>query len=769
MFFRRKSHLKRFMVRLGLLGIAGVLGFIAIAQAQRSGDTPADEAAAAADDPATAVAGAEGAELVTAAADTAAPPNFAQGAPPQFATTPPPTSPPQALAGNYETSDAGPPTALAAATAASPNRLRAASAARSSPAARPDPFGLAAASTPTDASGPAVATSPGADRYRELYAATDDRYETATEPQAAPPAETEAAPRADNFGPSRPAPLDNEASLTAPGDGAPPSQPISGEFPDANETAAPAAIEDRILSRPLGSGRSNPFARDEPRARTEPTFDRPAARLLESEPREPVQLAGRFADTSDVAAEGQGRPGGRHLEGPQAPKLLLEKNAPAEIQVGAPSTFEILVRNTGSVAAQDVRVHDIVPRGAKLARTKPEARVGGDGAVVWLLGTLEANEERVMEMEIIPQREGEIGSVASLTFRADASARSTVTKPELQLEVSGPRQVMIGDRVTMVVRVTNVGSGVASHVLLYDPLPAELKHPAGAEVEFDVGELQPNETREIELMLTAAQPGRVSNQVTAKGEGQVAAQAALDVEIVAPALQVTLEGPRKRYLERKATYTLSVANPGTAPARGVQLVSHLPKGIEFVSANNRGRYDDDTHAVYWSLAELPEGEVGTVKLVTLPVEAGQHKIRLEGRAESDLSDRREEVIVVEGLSAIFFEVIDVEDPVEVGGETEYEIRVVNQGTKTATNIRLAALVPRQLQALTADGPTRHQMEGGRVFFEPLPRLAPKADTTYRIKVRGEEAGDQRFRVQLQSDEMDSPVTKEESTRVYADG
>ena len=78
-------------------------------------------------------------------------------------------------------------------------------------------------------------------------------------------------------------------------------------------------------------------------------------------------------------------------------------------------------------------------------------------------------------------------------------------------------------------------------------------------------------------------------------------------------------------------------------------------------------------------------------------------------------------------------------------------------------------MPRQLQALTADGPTRHQLEGGRVFFEPLPRLAPKADTTYRIKVRGQEAGDQRFRVQLQSDEMDSPVTKEESTRVYTDG
>ncbi len=456
------------------------------------------------------------------------------------------------------------------------------------------------------------------------------------------------------------------------------------------------------------------------------------------------------------------------MEGPQTPQLHLEKTAPAEIQVGAPTKLEIVVRNSGPVTAHQVRVHDAIPSGARLMRTRPEAQVGGDGAILWNLGTLEPNDERVMEMEIVPEREGEMGSIASLTFRADASARSTVTKPELQLELSGPRQVRIGETINLIIRITNVGSGLANNVLLYDPLPAELRHPAGSEVEFDVGELQPNETREIELQLTAAQPGRVINQISAKGEGRAAAEARMDIEIVAPALEVALEGPRKRFLERKATYTLSIANPGTAPAREVQLVSHLPQGIEFVSANNRGRYDDQTHAVYWSLAELPEGEVGRVKLVTLPVEPGEHRIRLEGRAESDLEDRSEELILVEGIPAIFFEVADVEDPVELGGETEYEIRVVNQGTKTATNIRVAALVPREMRAISADGPTRHQLEAGRVFFEPLPRLAPKADTTYRIKVRGEEAGDQRFRVQLQSDEMDSPVTKEESTRVYAD-
>jgi hypothetical protein len=55
-----------------------------------------------------------------------------------------------------------------------------------------------------------------------------------------------------------------------------------------------------------------------------------------------------------------------------------------------------------------------------------------------------------------------------------------------------------------------------------------------------------------------------------------------------------------------------------------------------------------------------------------------------------------------------------------------------------------------------------------VLFDPLPKLAPRADTAFRIRVQGLRPGDLRVRVQLLTAEMESPVTKEESTRVYAD-
>ena len=55
-----------------------------------------------------------------------------------------------------------------------------------------------------------------------------------------------------------------------------------------------------------------------------------------------------------------------------------------------------------------------------------------------------------------------------------------------------------------------------------------------------------------------------------------------------------------------------------------------------------------------------------------------------------------------------------------------------------------------------------------MHFEPLARLAPKADVTFRVKTQALQAGDLRIKVQLLTDEMRQPITKEASTRVYTD-
>ena len=72
----------------------------------------------------------------------------------------------------------------------------------------------------------------------------------------------------------------------------------------------------------------------------------------------------------------------------------------------------------------------------------------------------------------------------------------------------------------------------------------------------------------------------------------------------------------------------------------------------------------------------------------MPVEAGQQAIKLRGTAQKGLTVEKEQPVVIEGIAAILFQVADTADPIEVGGETTYEVHVVNQGSKAAANVRL---------------------------------------------------------------------------------
>ncbi len=428
-----------------------------------------------------------------------------------------------------------------------------------------------------------------------------------------------------------------------------------------------------------------------------------------------MPIQGESPGTTD---DGTGRPGERALEGPQRPALEIQKFAPPEIQVGKSAKFAIQVRNVGGQSAENVVIRDEVPHGTRVVNTTPHAESNGN-FLVWDLGALSTGEQRTVEIELMPIEEGEIGSVASVTYAAQASAKTRCTMPQLAIRMTAPSQVMIGQQQRVKIELRNPGTGDATGVMLMENVPENVKHAAGPALELEVGTLKAGETREMELVLTAEKAGPVMNTLTARADGNLQVQQQVEFEVIAPDLQLSVEGPQKRYLERPATYQVVVENPGTAPARDIELVTKLPKGMQFVKANNMGEYDAATHSVYWSLAQLPEGEKGTVELVAMPTEAGQQTLEVSGKAQQGLTDEVKQDVLVEGLAALMFEVRDTQDPIEVGGETTYEIRVVNQGSKAATNVQVVVNLPPGIQAISASGETQHKVQAGGVVFEPL--------------------------------------------------
>lgn len=465
---------------------------------------------------------------------------------------------------------------------------------------------------------------------------------------------------------------------------------------------------------------------------------------------------------------GQGTPGDRQLEGAQTPAVTLEKIAPAEIQVGKLATFELRVKNVGQIAAQQVQVTDHIPKGTQLVEARPQFQRAADGTLVWGLGTMQVGDEQVIQLQVMPQQEGEIGSVAQVTFAASATARSVCTRPMLTIEHVAPPKLLIGESLNMTITVTNPGTGAATGVVIEEDVPPGLTHVAGNELEYEIGTLRPGESKRLELTLRADKAGIIKNTIVVRGDANLSAQHTINIEVIAPQLQVGINGPKKRFLERPATYTLSINNPGTAAARDVELVAYLPRGMKFVESDSQGQYNPQQHAVFWSLEELPPTKIGNVKLTAVPMEIGDQKLRIEGRADLGLNTAFEQVVSVDAAAELIHTIADLSDPIEVGSDTTYEVRVTNVGTKTATNIRIAALLPAELKALSGEGPTRAANDGSRVIFEPLARLNPQEEVIYRIQANAQKAGDFIVRVQLSSSEWPNPVTREESTRVYAD-
>jgi uncharacterized repeat protein (TIGR01451 family) len=463
-------------------------------------------------------------------------------------------------------------------------------------------------------------------------------------------------------------------------------------------------------------------------------------------------------------------PGDQQLEGVQAPALTVEKLSPREIQVNNPAEFEIVIRNVGRVNAEDVQVHDQIPAGTEFLGSSPEpTQVSADRRINWDIGALRSGQEKRIKFQLKPIQPGEIGSVAHVTFATQASMRTLVTKPVLEVTHQTKPKVLIGDDVILDVIIQNKGDGPAKDVLLQEDVPPQLEYQSGyRELEYEIGTLMPGQSKRVQLGLTAAKTGRLKNLILVTAAGGLRAQSEIEMEVISPKLVTGSDGPTRRFLQREVTHQFSVGNQGTAPATNVDLIARLPAGLRFVSADNRGVYKPDLHSVFWSLAELGLDVTADVQLVTMPVEAGSQDIKFEAVADLNQKSVAQQKLSVEHLVDVFFDIDDVVDPIEIGADTSYRIRVVNQGTKAATNVQLQVEFPQGLVPTGVDGSLQHQIQGQRIEFAAISSLNPGDQLQLVVTAKGQAAGDHRVIVKLSADGRQTGVSKEESTRVYAD-
>jgi uncharacterized repeat protein (TIGR01451 family) len=451
--------------------------------------------------------------------------------------------------------------------------------------------------------------------------------------------------------------------------------------------------------------------------------------------------------------------------GRAVPSVSIETVAPETVPFGQPVSYEIVVKNLGAAPVTGVRVDEEFVGGAKLVSADPAGEASGD-RVAWALGTLNAGDEKRIKVGVKPGPDGDLCTKPQLTYSSGSTLTVRVTRPNLVVEAKVPEAAQVGDEVPVQIVIKNTGTGEAGKVLLKAILTDGLKHPEGNDIQAVLNKLAPGESQTLTLRVQAAGPGGQSCSLAATAEGSAKAAALAKVDVRQPMLNLALAGPAKCVVKAEPTFTLEVANPGTSATEPVQVAAAFPEGLEFVSATEGGAYDATTRTVSWKLPPAAPGSKKPLAVKTKSAVAGHLAVRAVAQAGPKLGARAEAVLQAEGVPALLFEVVNLENPIEVGKETTYEIKLVNTGTVACTNVRISAALSDGLIPGAVSGTVPHKVVGQSLVFEPVAKLPVKGELVVRVRAKGTTPGDHRFKVQLSCDQLRQPVVKEESTSFY---
>jgi uncharacterized protein DUF11 len=303
--------------------------------------------------------------------------------------------------------------------------------------------------------------------------------------------------------------------------------PATAPAPAGNsETKAPSEVLPALTETP------KPVALDPPNVESKPVV----VKVAEPKPAEVSALPGPSLDGNPPAAKSElkpeniaGAPANISTVNPPAANLVpapVEESPPAtlsfarrlpdKIDAANSLTYKIVVRNNGAKPVKLVEIDESVPADRTVQTTEPVAETH-DQTLHWSLHDLGPHEERAVAITLAaPPAPQPILRTAALPKpdRVEEEPPKTAKTeepekaPHLQLELIAPTSLHTGETCRIGFRATNLGPKSAALMLHLD-LPAGIHFQRGEKLQYKVGGLDENESREDYLSAVAAAPGVV--------------------------------------------------------------------------------------------------------------------------------------------------------------------------------------------------------------------------------------------------------------------
>jgi len=450
---------------------------------------------------------------------------------------------------------------------------------------------------------------------------------------------------------------------------------------------------------------------------------------------------------------------------PKSSALLVHQVMPNEVRKGQDFDFSYHITNLTNAELQNVMVMMNSSSNLTVSDSEPTGAMS-DEAMSWALGDFGPGQTKIIKLNGSADEVGFASDCINVSYNNFLCATVKVVEPALALTKTATAQALKCDVIVLQYKVTNSGTGSASNVVIKDNLPDGLAMSNGSRsINIPVGTLKAGESKAFEVRANASSTGKFESPAMASADGGLEADAdATTTVVTAPKMAVGVECTKSQFLGRNFTYNYTLKNTGDGVANTSTASATIPSGTTVVRASNGGRVVGSN--VVWDFGTMNAGASKNFSMTVAASNIGRYSSTVSGNASCADSVSDGCTTEVKGIPAILLEVVDITDPVEIGQETTYVITVTNQGTAADTGIEIVGTLPAEQTFVSASGATTGSASGKTVTFAPSGPLAPGAKISWRITVKANAVADSRFRVEMTSDRLTSPVIETEATNLY---
>ena len=434
--------------------------------------------------------------------------------------------------------------------------------------------------------------------------------------------------------------------------------------------------------------------------------------------------------------------------------------------------WNLTVINNGPDSASNVKVIDALPNEIVWISDNGEGSYMGN---IWNIGELAVGESVSLLIRTLVNGTGYITNIAevsgneydcNLTNNKNSESINVSNAADLQIDKKvDNKNPLFGDIIKWEITAFNNGPNVATGVVVYDKLPDSLIFLSASSDDYNsstgcwnLGTLNPNESRSIEIICKVNGLGELLNKVQITGReydydlsNNNDSESVISNKLVDLVVNKEVNNTSPNYHEY-IKWTITISNKGPNDATGVTVMDILPDGIIYVSDSGEGRFNGNT----WNVGNLISGDVKSLDIICYVNKTGHFvNVAIASGNENDSNETNNQdsqEISVKPAADLSITKESSKINYNVGDIVDFLVTIKNNGPDAANNIVVKDIADSLLDIVSYSSDKGSFSDDGKTWF--INFLDNGEVATLKYKAIGKGAGSAGNKVNIISDVFD---------------